>query len=173
MSAAEKRKTPIPLLVNNSVTSSGVRGWLLIRSRAAMIFCLTTSLVALLSPFPVPQYPRYLHASSRFIAWRVSPLIVNSGAASCSLRFLSLSTTNKYVFFTLIWIPQCDAACRTCLVWFSGCSMRKEIQCVAVCCSVLQCVAAWSNVLQCVAVCCSVLQCVAVCRNVSLPLRSF
>ena len=27
MSAAEKRKTPIPLLVNNSVASSGVRGW--------------------------------------------------------------------------------------------------------------------------------------------------
>ena len=83
ISAAEKWKTPIPLLVNNSVASSGVRGWHLIRSRAA----LTTSLVALISPFPVPQYPRYLHASLRFIAWRVSPLIVNSGAGSCSLRF--------------------------------------------------------------------------------------
>jgi len=27
MSATEKWKTPIPLLVNNSVASSGVRGW--------------------------------------------------------------------------------------------------------------------------------------------------
>jgi len=35
ISAAEKRKTPIPLLVNNSIASSGVRGWHLIRSRAA------------------------------------------------------------------------------------------------------------------------------------------
>jgi len=47
-----------------------------------------------------------------------------------------------------------------------------ELQCVAVCCSVLQCVAVCCSVLQeadkecelqCVAVCCSVLQCVAVC----------
>jgi len=141
MSAAENRKTPIPLLVmmmmialitfksslvplleglwssnswefevsgfrrNNSVASSGVKGWQLIRSCAEMIFCLATSLAALISPFPVPQYPRYLHASSRFIAWRVSPLIVNSVAGSCSLRFLSLSITTKYVFFTLICIP--------------------------------------------------------------------
>jgi len=90
MSAAEKRKTPIPLLVNTSVASAGVRGWHLIRSRAAMIFCLTIFLVALISPLPVPQYPRYLHASSRIIASRVSPLIVKNGAGSCSLRFLSL-----------------------------------------------------------------------------------
>jgi len=33
-----------------------------------------------------------------------------------------------------------------------------ELQCVAVCCSVLQCVAVCCSVLQCVAVCCSVLQ---------------
>ena len=39
-----------------------------------------------------------------------------------------------------------------------------EIQCVAVCCSVLQCVAVCCSVLQCVAVCCSVLQCFAVCK---------
>jgi len=38
MSAAEKRKAPILLFVNNSVASSGARGWHLIRSRAAMIF---------------------------------------------------------------------------------------------------------------------------------------
>jgi len=110
MSAAEKRKTPIHLRVNNFIDSSGVRGWHLIRSRAATIFCLTTSLVALISPFPAPQYPRYLHASSRFVAGRVSPLIVNkalfnSGAGSCSLLFLSLSNTNKCVFFTSICIP--------------------------------------------------------------------
>jgi len=88
------------LLVNNSVASSGVRGWHLIRSRAAMIFCLTTSLVALISPFLVHRYHRYLHVSSRFIAWRDSPLILNSGAGSCPLRFLSVFMTNKYVFFT-------------------------------------------------------------------------
>jgi len=58
MGAAEKQNTAIPLLENYSVTSDGVRGWHLIRSRAAMIFCLTTSLVALISPFPVPQYFR-------------------------------------------------------------------------------------------------------------------
>ena len=33
----------------------GVRGWHLIRSRAAMIFCLTTSLVALILLFPIAQ----------------------------------------------------------------------------------------------------------------------
>jgi len=38
-----------------------------------------------------------------------------------------------------------------------------ELQCVAVCCSVLQCVAVCCSALQCVAVCCSVLQCVAMC----------
>ena len=35
-----------------------------------------------------------------------------------------------------------------------------QLQCVAVCCSVLQCVAAFYSVLQRVAVFCSVLQCV-------------
>jgi len=97
MSAAEKQRTLIPLLVNNSVASSGVRGWHLMRSRATIIFCLTTCLVALISPFPVPQYLRYLHVPSKFIAWRFSELMVNSGAGSCSLRFLSndyLSPTN-------------------------------------------------------------------------------
>ena len=38
----------------------------------------------------------------------------------------------------------------------------REIQRVAVCCSVLRCVAVCCNVLQCVAVCCSVLRCSAV-----------
>ena len=94
------------LLVNNFVASSGVKGWHLIRSRAAMIFFLTTSLIAFISPFHVHQYPRYLHVSSRFIAWRVSSLIFNSGADYCSLRLLSLSFTNKHLFFTLICIPQ-------------------------------------------------------------------
>jgi len=61
----------------------------------------------------------------------------------------------------------------------------SQVQCVAVCCSVLQCgavvgrrsalflsfsvlqcVAAWCSVLQCVAVCCSMLECVAVCCSV-------
>jgi len=130
MSAAEKWKTPIPLLVNHSVVNSGVRGWHLIRLRAAMIFCLTTSLVARISPFPLPQYPRYLHASSRFIAWRLSQLIVNNGAGSCSLRFLSLSITNKYVFFTLICIPHKTVnSCKTfssfCMP--SGVSAKIEI----------------------------------------------
>jgi len=41
-------------------------------------------------------------------------------------------------------------------------TVNRNIQCVAVCCSVLQYVAVHCNVLQCVAVCCSVLQCVAV-----------
>ena len=42
---------------------------------------------------------------------------------------------------------------------------KTDVQCVAVCCSVLQCAAVCFSVLQCVAVCCSVLQCVAVCCN--------
>ena len=62
-----------------------------------------------------------------------------------------------------IWYVQlqCVAVC---------CSV---LQCVAVCCSVWQCVAVfhgfpliWYVQLQCVAVCCSVLQCVAVCCSV-------
>ena len=104
MSADEMRKTFILV----------VRGWHFIRSRAAMIFCLTTSLVAPISSFPVLQHPTHLHASSRSIALKVSPLIVNSGAGSCSLHFLSLSITNKYVFFTLICIPhQAENSCTT------------------------------------------------------------
>ena len=103
----------------NSVTSSGVRGWHLIRSCSVMIFCLTTSLVALISQFPVPQYPRCLHASLRFIACRVSLLIVNSGAGSCFLRFLSLSIVNKYIFFTLICIPH--QAVNSCTTFSSFC----------------------------------------------------
>jgi len=39
-----------------------------------------------------------------------------------------------------------------------GARKSVELQCVAVCCSVLQCVAACCSVLQRVAVCCSVLQ---------------
>ena len=34
----------------------------------------------------------------------------------------------------------------------------SNVQCIAVCCSVLQCVAVYFNVVRCVAVCCSVLQ---------------
>ena len=43
---------------------------------------------------------------------------------------------------------------------------KRELQCVAACCSVLQCVAVCCSALQCAAVCCSVLQCVAVCCSV-------
>ena len=45
-----------------------------------------------------------------------------------------------------------------------GCEREHilNMQCVAVCCSVLQCVAVCCSVLQCVAVCCSVLQCGAI-----------
>ena len=57
---------------------------------------------------------------------------------------------------------------------------QQQMQCVAVCCSVLQCaqlisvclavcrqfIAVCCSVLQCVAMCCSVLQCVAVCCSV-------
>jgi len=45
-------------------------------------------------------------------------------------------------------------------------SQGVELQCVAVCCSVLQCVAACCSVLQRAAACCSVLQRVAVCCSV-------
>ena len=72
-----------------------------------------------LSQFPVPQYTRYLHASSRFIAWKVATSIFNSGAGSCSQRFQSLSITNKYVFFTLICIPH--QAINSCTTFSSFC----------------------------------------------------
>jgi len=113
MSAAEKRQTLIPSLINNSVASSGVWARHLIRSRAAMIFCLITSLITLTSPFPVPQIFRYLHASSKFITWRVSPLITtgNNGAGSC------VYITNKHVFFTLIYIPH-HTAVNSCTFFF-------------------------------------------------------
>jgi len=55
MRAAENRKAPIPFYAKSSAKSSGVSGWLLIRSRATLAFSRTTSLVALMSPFPVPQ----------------------------------------------------------------------------------------------------------------------
>ena len=53
--AAENRKTPIPFCAKSSAESSGISGWLLIRSRATLAFSRTTSLVALMSTFPVPQ----------------------------------------------------------------------------------------------------------------------
>ena len=43
-------------------------------------------------------------------------------------------------------------------------SITRQLQYVAVCCSVLKCVAVCCRLLQCAAVCCSVLQCVAVYR---------
>jgi len=55
MRAAENRKAPIPFCAKSSAESSGVSEWLLIRSRATLAFSRTTSLVALMSPFPVPQ----------------------------------------------------------------------------------------------------------------------
>jgi len=42
-------------------------------------------------------------------------------------------------------------------------TVNRNIQCVAVCCSMLQYTAVCCSVLQCVAVRCSALQCVAVC----------
>jgi len=68
--------------------------------------------------------------------------------------------------------PTCHPICKMCVclvgvaVYIDVCS---ELQCVAVCCSVLQCVAVYIDVcseLQCVAVCCSVLQCIAVCCGI-------
>ena len=48
MRAAENRTAPIPFCVKSSAESSGVSGWLLIRSRATLAFSRTTSLVALM-----------------------------------------------------------------------------------------------------------------------------
>jgi len=59
---------------------------------------------------------------------------------------------------------QCVAVCCSVLQCVAVCC--SVLQCVAVCCSVMQCVAVCCSVLQCVAVCCSVLQCVAVCCSV-------
>jgi hypothetical protein len=59
---------------------------------------------------------------------------------------------------------QCVAVCCSVLQCVAVCC--SVLQCVAVRCSVLQCVTVYCSVLQCVAVCCSVLQCVAVCCSV-------
>jgi len=105
MRAAENRKAPIPFCAKSSAESFGVRRWLLIRSRATLAFARTTSLVALMSPFPVPQYPRYRHASLMSSVLRRSPFILKSGAGLLSLLFRSLSIMSKKVFFTLISMP--------------------------------------------------------------------
>jgi len=55
MRAAENRKAPIPFCAKSLAESSGVSGWLLIRSRATLAFSWSTSFVALMSPFSVPQ----------------------------------------------------------------------------------------------------------------------
>ena len=55
MRAAENRKVPIPFCAKSSAKSSGVSGWLLIRSHATLAYLRTSSLVALMSPFLVPQ----------------------------------------------------------------------------------------------------------------------
>ena len=82
-----------------------VRGWHLIRSPTALIFCMTTSLLTLILLFLVPQCPTYLHAPTKSSAWWLSLLIINSSAGSYSPRFVSLFITNKYAFYTLICIP--------------------------------------------------------------------
>ena len=48
-------EAPIPFCAKSLAESYGVSGWLLIGSRAALAFSRTTSLVALMSSFPVPQ----------------------------------------------------------------------------------------------------------------------
>jgi len=55
MRAVENRKALISFCAKSSAESSGVSGWLWIRSRAILAFSQTTSLVALMAPFPVPQ----------------------------------------------------------------------------------------------------------------------
>jgi len=60
----------------------------------------------------------HLHVTITYISL-VSPVIVNSDAGSCSLRFLSTSITNIYVFFTLICIPH--QAVNSCTTFSSFC----------------------------------------------------
>ena len=55
MRAAQNQKALLPFCAKSSAESSGVSGWLLIRSRANLTFSRTTSLVALMSQFPVPE----------------------------------------------------------------------------------------------------------------------
>jgi len=55
MRAAKNRKAQIQFCAKSSAESSGVSGWLLIRLRATLAFSRTTSLEALMSPFPCPS----------------------------------------------------------------------------------------------------------------------
>ena len=51
--AVKNQNTPISLLANSLVASSGESGWHLIKSRAASAFSQTIFFVVLMSPFPV------------------------------------------------------------------------------------------------------------------------
>ena len=57
-------------------------------------------------------------------------------------------------------VLQCDATTCSVVQCILG-GVALNVECGAMCCSVLLCVAVCCNVLQRVAVCCSVLQCVA------------
>jgi len=70
-----------------------------------------------------------------------------------------------WVYAAVCWsVVMCDA------VWCSVLNVLQciavDLQCVAVCWSVLQCVGVCCSVLQCIAACCSVLQCIAACCSV-------
>jgi len=83
----------------------------------------------------------------QFITWK--NMYEFMGKHSCFFREICM-TVNLFFcrWYICIYLPMCVAAC---------CNVAIELQCVAVCCSVLQCVAVCCSVLQCVAVCCSVL----------------
>jgi len=83
-----------------------------------------------MSPFPVPQWPRYRHASLMSSVLRRSTFILRSGAGMLSLRFRSLSITRKKLLLTLISMPHhvvnyCTTSSKVCIP--SGVSAKIEM----------------------------------------------
>jgi len=113
---------------------------------------------AIAVPFPVAKITENFPLNS-FLHFHI---IVYGGSGTvfitqlcCLIHFRQTAVVSWNFFFTyLIYVYMIHV--------YTLLLDSHQLQCVAVCCSVLQCVAVCCSVLQCVAVCCSVLQCVAV-----------
>ena len=114
MSAAEKRKTPIPLLVNNSVARFGVRGCHLIRSRAAMIFCLTREIMLFIGK-PKGRSIMIFNATNPLKESRKESLLRCAGCTSicvwlvCDLIVMCVQAVSDRAFGDLCVCVRCES----------------------------------------------------------------
>jgi len=98
MRTGENQKAPISFCANNSVESFGISGWLLIRSCSILAFSRTTSLVELMSPFPVLQQAMYRRVSLMSRVSRRSSFILRSW---CNLDLKILVPRSRTRDFTV------------------------------------------------------------------------